>query len=91
MPTGVGRRQAAWDSQSEEEGAAEALTDPDAAEPSLEGGSPGERRGGAGVEKNIPQRQSRVKEKGGRNQSGSQMTAGASREACFCVRTLAWR
>lgn len=50
---GVGSRQESWGSQSEEEGTAEKLSDPAAAELSLEGGSQG--RGGGGGGKDIPQ------------------------------------
>lgn len=68
MPTRVGSRQAAWDSQSEE-GAAEAITDPAAAEPSLEGGGPGERRGGEGWRRTFHRDRVGSKKKGeGTNQ-----------------------
>lgn len=48
MSTGLGRGQASWGSQSEEEGTAEERSDPAAAELSLEGGSQGKGRRRAG-------------------------------------------
>lgn len=66
VPTRVRSWQAAWDSQSEEEGAAEDLTDPAAAEPSLGVGA--QRRGEEGAGKNIPQRVGSKKKGEGTNQ-----------------------